>query len=48
MEEKTEIDEEEFSKDLKLLQTGEITKVELAKKINVSRPTLDKVIKERA
>lgn len=45
---KTEIDEEEFSKDLKLLQTGEITKVELAKKINVSRPTLDKMIKERA
>lgn len=45
---KTEIDEEGFSEDLKLLQAGELTKVELAKKMNVSRPTLDKMIKERA
>lgn len=45
---KTEIDEERFSEDLKLLQAGELTKVELAKKMNVSRPTLDKMIKERA
>lgn len=44
---RTEISEEEFSEDLKLLQSGELTKVELAKKINVSRPTLDKMIKER-
>lgn len=45
---KTEIDEEEFSEDLKILQAGKLTKVELAKKMNVSRPTLDKMIKERA
>lgn len=44
---RTEIDEEEFSEDLKLLQAGKITKVEIAKKFNVSIPTLDKMIKER-
>lgn len=43
---RSEINEEEFTKDLKLLQEGELTKVEFAKKINVSRPTLDKMIKE--
>lgn len=45
---KTEVDEKEFAEDLKLLKAGELIKVELAKKINVSRPTLDKMIKERA
>lgn len=32
---KAEIDEKEFSEDLKLLQAGELIKVELAKKMNV-------------
>lgn len=45
---KAEVDEEEFSKDLTLLATGELTKIELAKKMNVSRPTLDKIIKEKS
>lgn len=42
-----EVDEELFANDLKLLKEGKLTKVELANKINVSRPTLDKMIKER-
>ncbi len=44
---RTEVDEEEFSEYLSLIKAGKMTKVELASKINVSRPTLDKMIKER-
>lgn len=45
---RAEVDEEEFSKDLKLLATGELTKIELAKKMNVSRPTLNRILCEYA
>lgn len=40
-----EIDQELFNKNYELFKNGEITKVQFAKNLNVSRPKLDKVLK---
>lgn len=45
---KMEIDEELFSENLKQFETGEISKAEFARRLNVSRPKLDNLLKERA
>lgn len=45
---KMEIDEELFSENLKLFESGEISKAEFARRLNVSRPKLDNLLKERA
>lgn len=44
---KMEIDEELFSENLKLFEAGEISKAEFARRLNVSRPKLDNLLKER-
>ena len=44
---KKEIDEKLFSENLILFNAGEISKAEFARKINVSRPKLDNLLKER-
>lgn len=45
---KMEIDEELFSENLKLFEAGELSKAEFARRLNVSRPKLDNLLKERA
>lgn len=45
---KMEIDEEMFSENLKLFEAGGISKAEFARRLNVSRPKLDNLLKERA
>lgn len=45
---KMEIDEELFSENLKLFDAGELSKAEFARRLNVSRPKLDNLLKERA
>lgn len=42
-----QIDEELFQENYKRYQSGKITKVQFAVNVGVSRPTLDKIIKER-
>lgn len=44
---KMEIDEELFSENLKLFETGEISKAEFARRMNISRPKLDNLLEER-
>lgn len=44
---KMDIDERLFSQNLKLFETGEISKSEFARRLNVSRPKLDNLLKER-
>lgn len=44
---KMEIDEELFSENLELFEAGEISKAEFARRLNVSRPKLDNLLKER-
>lgn len=44
---KMEIDEELFSKNLKLFETGELSKAEFARRMDVSRPKLDNLLRER-
>lgn len=43
---KMEIDEELFSENLKLFESGELSKAEFARRLNVSRPKLDNLLKE--
>lgn len=45
---KMEIDEELFSENLKLFEAEKLSKVEFARRMNVSRPKLDNLLKERA
>lgn len=45
---KMEIDKELFSENLKLFEAGELSKAEFARRLNVSRPKLDNLLKERA
>lgn len=45
---KMEIDEELLSENLELFEAGEISKAEFARRLNVSRPKLDNLLKERA
>lgn len=42
------IDEKVFNKYYQQYKSREITKVQFAKALNISRPTLDKILKERA
>ena len=42
------IDDDTFNKYYQQYQSREITKVEFAKRLGVSRPTLDKILKDRA
>ena len=42
-----EVDEKLFSELLQQYQSRKLTKVEFAEKLGVSRPTLDKLLKER-
>ncbi len=44
---KMDIDEEMFSENLKLFESGELSKAEFARRMNVSRPKLDNLLKER-
>lgn len=44
---KMEIDEELFSKNLKLFETGELSKAEFARRMDISRPKLDDLLRER-
>ena len=44
---KMDIDEELFSKNLKLFETGELSKAEFARQMNISRPKLDNLLRER-
>ena len=44
---KMEIDEELFSENLKQFEAGELSKAEFARRLNVSRPKLDNLLKER-
>lgn len=44
---KMEINEELFSENLKLFEKREISKAEFARRLNVSRPKLDNLLKER-
>lgn len=44
---KMEIDEELFSENLKLFEARELSKAEFARRLNVSRPKLDNLLKER-
>lgn len=44
---KMEIDEELFSENLKLFEVGKLSKAEFARRLNVSRPKLDNLLKER-
>ncbi len=44
---KMDIDERLFSQNLKLFEAGEISKSEFARRLNVSRPKLDNLLKER-
>lgn len=44
---KMEIDEELFSENLKLFDAGELSKAEFARRMNISRPKLDNLLKER-
>lgn len=44
---KMEIDEELFSENLKLFEAKEISKAEFARRLNISRPKLDNLLKER-
>lgn len=43
---KMEIDEELFSENLKLFEMGELSKAEFARRLNVSRPKLDNLLKK--
>lgn len=45
---KMEIDEELFSENIKLFEVGELSKSEFARRLNVSRPKLDNLLKERS
>ena len=42
------IDDDTFNKYYQQYQSREITKVEFAKRLGISRPTLDKILKDRA
>lgn len=42
------IDDATFNKQYELYKSREITKSQMAEKLNISRPTLDKLLKERA
>ena len=44
---KMEIDEELFSENLKLFEVGRISKAEFARRMNISRPKLDNLLRER-
>ena len=44
---KMEIDEELFSENLKLFEVGRISKSEFARRMNISRPKLDNLLRER-
>lgn len=44
---KMEIDEELFSENLKLFEAGGLSKAEFARRLNISRPKLDNLLKER-
>lgn len=44
---KIDIDKELFSKNLKLFETGELSKAEFARRMNISRPKLDNLLRER-
>lgn len=44
---KMEIDEELFSENFKLFEEGELSKAEFARRLNISRPKLDNLLKER-
>ena len=44
---KMEIDEELFSESLKLFEVGRISKSEFARRMNISRPKLDNLLRER-
>lgn len=41
------IDNKSFMKEYKLYASRKITKYELAERLNISRPTLDRILKEK-
>ncbi|MBP3581148.1 MAG: helix-turn-helix domain-containing protein, partial [Clostridia bacterium] len=42
------IDDTTFNKQYELYERRKITKTQMAEKLNISRPTLDKLLKEKA